>query len=101
MKGVGVALFAAGIALGNNIAPAVGGPCSEELADLDRRLELNVAKRSKPRLTNQQSAKPAPAPRALPEQRYDAPLALARKLDAEGNEDCHKAVAEVEMLIGQ
>jgi hypothetical protein len=98
MKGVGVALFAAGIALGNNIAPAVGGPCSEELADLDRRLELNVAKRSKPRPTNQQ---PAPAPRALPEQRYDAPLALARKLDAEGNEDCHKAVAEVEMLIGQ
>ena len=101
MKAVGVTLFAAGIALGNNIAPAVGGPCSEKLADLDRRLELNVAKRSKPRPTNQPSAKPAPAPRALPEQRYDAPLALARQLDAEGNEDCHKAVAEVEMLISQ
>ena len=101
MKGVGVALFAAGIALGGTIAPAVGGPCSKALADLDRRLELNAAKRSKPRPTNQQSAKPAPAPRALPEQRYDPPLALARKLDAEGNEDCHKAVAEVEMLISQ
>ena len=33
--------------------------------------------------------------------RPDAPLALARQLDAEGNEDCHKAVAEVEMLISQ
>jgi hypothetical protein len=97
MKGLGVALFAAGIGLGANIAPLAAGPCSEELAKLDRLLELNVAKPSKPRPTNQQSAKPAPAPRALPEARYDAPLALARKLDAEGNEDCHKAVVEVEI----
>jgi hypothetical protein len=37
----------------------------------------------------------------MPEARYDPPLALARKLDAEGNEDCHKAVVEVEMLISQ
>jgi len=101
MKGLGVALFAAGIGFGGAVAPAAGGPCSEEIAKLDRLLELNVAKPSKPRPTNQQSAKPAPAQRALPEARYDTPLALARQLDAEGNEDCHKAVVEVEMLISQ
>jgi hypothetical protein len=101
MKGFGVALLTAGLGLGADIAPLAAGPCSEELAKLDRLLELNVAKPSKPRPTNQPSGKPAPPPRALPEARYDPPLALARKLDAEGNEDCHKAVAEVEMLISQ
>jgi hypothetical protein len=101
MKRLGVALFAAGIGLGADVAPAAAGPCSDELAKLDRQLELNVAKPSKRRPTTQQFDKVVPAPRALPEQRYDPPLALARKLDAEGNEECHKAVTEVEMLISQ
>jgi hypothetical protein len=101
MKGLGVALFAAGIGLGSEVAPVAAGPCSEEIAKLDRALGIHVAKPSESASTDQQPKKPAPAPRALPEARYDPPLALARKLDAEGNADCHKALAEVEMLISQ
>jgi hypothetical protein len=100
MKGLGVALFAAGFGLGTDIAPAAAGPCSEEIAKLDRLLGIHTAKPSASPSAEAQSKKP-PAPRALPEARYDPPLALARKLDAEGDADCHKAVAEVEMLISQ
>jgi hypothetical protein len=96
MKRLGIALLSATVSLGG-VVPTVAGPCSDDIAELDRALELTA----KPGAKSRPAKKPAAAPQAREEQRYDSPLALARKLDAEGDPECRKAVTEVKILIGQ
>jgi hypothetical protein len=95
MNRVGAALLAASIAFAG-VARSVAGPCSDDIARLDRQLGYAPAKPAK----DGKPSKPPPK-RPQAEARYDPPLELARKLDAEDNADCHKAVTEVEMLISQ
>jgi hypothetical protein len=94
MRCVGAALLAACLGLAG-VAPSAAGPCSDDIARLDRQLGYAPAKPAK----DGKPSKPVKRPQA--EARYDAPLELARKLDAEDNPDCHKAVTEVDMLISQ
>jgi hypothetical protein len=97
MKRICVALLTVSVSLGAGIAPAAAGPCSDDIAELDRALELVP----KPGAKSRPASKPVAAPRPREEQRYDQPLALARELDAKGDPECRKAVTEVKILIGQ
>jgi hypothetical protein len=96
MKHFCLALLAASISIAG-IAPTAAGPCTDDIAELDRALELAA----KPGAKSRPAKKPVAAPQPREEQRYDPPLALARKLDAEGDPECRKAVTEVKILIAQ
>jgi hypothetical protein len=95
---LGVALITAGIGFGVG-EPARAGPCSNELMALEivlGRSAANAAAADAPSNSPLASAK-----RTEPaESRFDPALARAKKLDAEGNADCWKAIAEIKMILG-
>jgi hypothetical protein len=92
----GVAVITAGIGLGT--AAAHAGPCSNEILALEIMIgpvdgSAGQTNPSSPGAPGKQSAAPSGS-------RFQEALARAKKLDAEGNADCWKPVAEIKMLIG-
>jgi hypothetical protein len=95
---LGVALIIASIALGVCAAAAYAGPCSNEILALEIMIgpvdgSAGQTSPSLPGAPGKRSASPSGS-------RFQEALARAKKLDAEGNADCWKPVAEIKMLIG-
>jgi hypothetical protein len=95
---LGVALITAGIGLGVCATAAYAGPCSNEILALEVMIgpidgTVGQTSPSSPGAPGKRSAAPSGS-------RFEEALARAKKLDAEGNVDCWKPVAEIKMLIG-
>jgi hypothetical protein len=96
---LGVALITAGIGFGVGEPAAQAGPCSNEIMAIEIVLGRSAASTAPPDPSSNSPS--APAKRNEPaEARFDPALARAKKLDAEGNADCWKPIAEIKMILG-
>ena len=82
-----------GVVLCLDLGFAVAGPCSAEIAEIENSLRPPAALPAPSRTPPAAPAKPTEAT-------YDAALALARLLDAAGDQKCKNALTEVKILLG-
>jgi len=98
------------LSIGAGIAGAEAGPCSAEIARIEKTLSEAAGKAalraSSPQTTNaQRHVQPTPASVQRSEEaaqaRLNAMLARAREADAAGDQTaCTKAVTEVKLILG-
>jgi hypothetical protein len=102
MRRGGIVVLAAAAGFGFGVSTPVGaGPCSSEIAQLEKELhppDARAGANPGSRARAGQSKLP-PLPYPLPPSRYDPLLEEAKKLDAENNPDCRKPLTEIRMLI--
>lgn len=103
MRRGGILCLAAAAGFGiSAITPVGAGPCSSEIAQLEKELhppDQRSGASPGSRAARSSQSKLPPLPYPLPEARYDPLLEEAKKLDAENNPDCRKPLTEIRMLI--